>query len=365
MSTKFLELPGELHLDILSYIDKQQDLRTLILVCKQCYTRFYPSLLRFNIQHRQSRALLWAAQDSQNHIRLAHDLLRAGANANVKGCSVPQCRMWHHPRERERGVCEHILGSRTALHFAAMGYGASTELVNLLLEYGADPLATDDRGNTAMMGAFDKLWLRQGDYTYDILRALTTASLKAANLSTLDALIIDTRYKRNPLHVAVAEHYFECVEYLCDGWNVDVNVKDGRGDTALHLALKARRPMGWPDLQHQPFYPATLKTIQLLMWYGASWTILSSEGQSADRLASSHPNFQVRAMFDCSLVDLEGDVVSKYCEGKVEHATRPDVLKYPRFESLRRLFCCRSCRKRRRRGGQAEDTASGPTVGMS
>jgi len=112
-------------------------------------------------------------------------------------------------------------GGATPLHAAAINN--HPDIVNLLLERGADPASRDSQGRTplhvaAAFGNSDaaKVFLEHG----------------------ADPFAEDTAYGHAPIHLAALASSRESVELLI-AWHVDVNLRSSHfGETALHFAAK-------------------------------------------------------------------------------------------------------------------------------
>lgn len=136
----------------------------------------------------------WAA--IKGHHALCHFLLQAGAEVNVKGGDV----------------------AATPVLWAARS--CNYYVVNLLLQYGADPLDTDDQGFNLLQNAtmdgniFQLLMLLHKDIAVDVPDTHGHTSLMWG------------AYKGHPA----------CVELLLQ-WGASVTASDENGFTALHWAL--------------------------------------------------------------------------------------------------------------------------------
>ncbi|KAB8079751.1 hypothetical protein BDV29DRAFT_164278 [Aspergillus leporis] len=75
------QLPNELLLLSAQYLHNQRDINAFVQTNKTLYHALHVFLCRFNVQHHQNSALLWAARNG--HIGLVARLLDAGANIAV------------------------------------------------------------------------------------------------------------------------------------------------------------------------------------------------------------------------------------------------------------------------------------------
>ncbi|MEM9883994.1 MAG: ankyrin repeat domain-containing protein, partial [Planctomycetota bacterium] len=136
---------------------------------------------------------------------------------------------------------------RTALmHAAKCG---RPEMVSLLLEYGADPAATDDAGQTAMTFATDSdviARLKDAGAELDLLGALNSGAFGAAEalLKKDPGRLGPQGSDRKALHLAAAGDKPEAVRWLIDR-GVDIDARRelwGCLHTALHVCVEHNRP---------------------------------------------------------------------------------------------------------------------------
>ncbi|THZ10058.1 Palmitoyltransferase akr1, ankyrin repeat-containing protein akr1 [Aureobasidium pullulans] len=167
-------------------------------------------------------ALHWAAING--HYALCHYLLEAGANVNAKGGDAE---------------ATPVLWASKRCHL---------DVVNLLLQHGADPLLTDDQGYNLLHSAtldgnvFQLiLLLHQADVPVDIADSQGHTSLMWA------------AYKGFPA----------CLDVLLK-WGADVHARDDLGFTALHWAL----------------VKGSYNCIQKLVEYGADRFVANNEGKT-------------------------------------------------------------------------------------
>ncbi len=136
----------------------------------------------------------------------------------------------------------------TLLHVAAsMG---DVELVELLLENGANPNAKNEYGETPLHRATNaevaKKLIRYGSYVNEKDRDGRTPLHYAAyhgridvveTLLENDALIITDKDGQTPLHLALLEKRTQVAKLLLK-YGADPNVKNKNGETPLHLAVR-------------------------------------------------------------------------------------------------------------------------------
>jgi ankyrin repeat protein len=114
-------------------------------------------------------------------------------------------------------------GGTTALHEAAAV--SQAEAVKLLLDSGADPLAEDDDGNTALVRAHKAEMVK-------LLLAAAPSALNHRNAKSREPLAF---MAVNAGDTGALEEVFKYTD--SDGVPVNVNHKDINGDAALHMAV--------------------------------------------------------------------------------------------------------------------------------
>lgn len=110
---------------------------------------------------------------------------------------------------------------RTPLHHAAAARPASDESLKVLLAHGADVTTVCEAGHAVLHDACrgGKLWLIK-----------TLIEIRGGDASQMNTL-----NDAQPIHYAASGHQAEVIEYLL-GQGVAIDVRDGRGRTALHYA---------------------------------------------------------------------------------------------------------------------------------
>ncbi|KAI8840694.1 hypothetical protein BJ741DRAFT_530222, partial [Chytriomyces cf. hyalinus JEL632] len=186
---------------------------------------------------------------------------------------------------------DRIIDSRqhTALHYAATY--ARTDLVNILLSYGANPCAVSLRLETPLLRAVSSSHAFNAQNFNALLTDLGTSSARCLDESGQSILhriaSITTLGSRL---TAESNYYMRCVvEWIDDGaftaW------LDHTGDTALHLAVRAR------DSQ----------VVAGLMRLGANVDVLNDEGERvADLCKSADGDFADEKMLEALRINVSG-----------------------------------------------------------
>ena len=148
----------------------------------------------------------------------------------------------------------------TPLHTAA-NYGSTLEIVEYLIENGADIEANNNDGNTPLHHAAENGNLEiveyliengtnieaKGDYSYTPLHLAARYGKPEIDLKIVEYLIengadIEAENKAGdtPLHLAAGYGNLEIVKYLIEN-GADIETKNKAGDTPLHLAAQNGR----------------------------------------------------------------------------------------------------------------------------
>jgi len=253
-------------------------------------------------------------------------LIEHGANINdttKEGETILHIRLSEFTREQLRYLVEEKkinIHAKTTdgvmpIHVAASYYG-NREMLEYLLELGVDPNVRDNQGRTAL----DHAILSKTDSAVKILLehsakwdtkddkgllAIQNAAI-ARDLKTLNSLVqagADVKVKsndgKNLLHFAVmkvSNHYdplvnhidTEMVEALVEQYGIDVNEKDDKGHTPLHL-LADYEKMTWPASKNSLNQWA--KTIDYLLEHGADINAGTNLGATPlHKIAAYSPN---------------------------------------------------------------------------
>ncbi|KAM7186712.1 hypothetical protein V8F20_011284 [Naviculisporaceae sp. PSN 640] len=208
--------------------------------------------------------------------------------------------------------CDHR--GQIALHLACGG--GIMDLVCLLLDYGADPSATNSEGYTPLYYA---LVQGHGDVAKKLLDILEAKDLNP---------IVSHFQLSTALHVACRYAFSDIVEYILER-GADPDVVDKNGKTPLHEVLGQTRAIHERDI---------FRTLECLDRFGANPDVTTYQ-QSPSAMAKIHPFQGVRDMFRPSLgekvVAVSADCYSR--QKRINPSSRRGRQKLPEDERPRSL----------------------------
>lgn len=183
----------------------------------------------------------------------------------------------------------------------------SPEVIGLLLEYGANPLATDRDGKNA----YHKL--AEGMPLDDARRAQAIRRLKRVGPDPDDPV---TKWSDTALHKAAANDLPEICRALVVDCGADVNAVDASGETPAHTAVAANRE-------------AALYELLLL---GADIECTDARGLTISTLADEEANGAVKSILhryiSLPVPDVTQDALMKAVR---DTAQQPPLLHNPKF----------------------------------
>ena len=301
-----LDLPYELLLQI---FDRQYDFNTLSQVSRQFHHHFNDKLYLYNIKYRNSRGLFWAAEEGRVSVtRKFLSLLEPNVNTDTE-YPYDKWIIFTHPRQH-----------KTCLDLAIAG--GHLEIVQLLLEHGADPLRINDKGQAPLF-----LALVSG---HDGI-----IKLISSYINEFSNYVIDLEKRYTPLHIASRYGLSHYACYFLEH-GADVNAKDANGWTALRHVL-ATDLWPWPlgvfenvTTRAKKSSPIQiLETMRVLIEFKASPGIFLSSGYQGESplvttayLGARNMNPKVRALFS-----IQGDTPSSEKEVADTASFSPDELK--------------------------------------
>ncbi|KAJ3117142.1 hypothetical protein HDU96_007805 [Phlyctochytrium bullatum] len=161
----------------------------------------------------------------------------------------------------ERGAavkaCERSYGMQP-LHFAVMRTSGETDVAKLLLDHGANVLATDSKGRSALHyaalldhGALCEALLEKDPSNLNARDRIAASSRKADVVNILldhgaDVLATDRR-SWTPLHIAANNGFATVCEAILEKDLTILDAQDKTGQTALHKARRKRGTMASED----------------------------------------------------------------------------------------------------------------------
>ena len=188
----FFSLPNEIIIEILVYLDKEQDIYTLTRVSRQLYNFFDRYLYYHNIKHLRCSALFWAAE--RGHDSTARESFHLGADVNVK-------------TQKARGFGTGLRAGSTPLRLAAEK--GHLGMVKLLHRVGAEPEARAQESLTPFSFAL-------------LARLEKVARTISRRTNNLRNCLVDSTKSLTPLHVSCHRGLCRSAQYfLNEGANVD------------------------------------------------------------------------------------------------------------------------------------------------
>ncbi len=176
---------------------------------------------------------------------LIHLLIGGGAKVNAKNHALPA------------GSPYTLVGENTPLHYAISGrWSKDHSIINLLLDSGADPNATDSWGRTPLHKCV--FWSFYDREMADILLG------RGAKIDAKDD------NGKTPLHWTPFFHVPEFAEFLLER-GAGIETRDKAGETALHEAVRFGNE----------------KLVRILLEKGANYNARSKRGKTPLAIASS------------------------------------------------------------------------------
>ncbi|KAG2021920.1 hypothetical protein GB937_004474 [Aspergillus fischeri] len=157
----------------------------------------------------------------------------------------------------------------TALHFSALN--ASAKMTTLLLQYGADPNARSDTGDTPLHLAIRRTLLEHKYHDPWISGVYAAESLRD--------LITDHESEAHDIYESIDRYRVHIVEVLLSSDTVDVNLANEQGDYPQHV------------IPFEKDYASSI--LCKLVAKGADSSRLNGAGQSCLHLASKAGNLEV------------------------------------------------------------------------
>jgi len=278
----FLALPNELLLQISVHLNRQYDFYSLSLVCRQFHYHFFNEYLYvFNIKYRQSKALFWAAENGILSV-VGRMLKLTGSDCEIDA-EFPYDHFDPFTFSRKNKTC--LLLAISHNHF---------DIVQLLLEHGADPLRRDLTGKAPLYAA-----LASG---HDgIIETISS------HVRDLQNYLVDSEEGYTALHCASRYGRSYWVRHFLEK-GIDIDAKDKDRRTALRHAIGTDF-LGFSDDTNISLKPNAVQiseTVKVLVKFGANpifeiyrwWGIPdSSRVTTAANVGLRHMDPEIRALF--------------------------------------------------------------------
>lgn len=275
---KMLSLPNEILVQIIKYLDTQQDISSVCRVNCRFYWLFNRYLCQFNVFFRDGDAIIWAAEHGDEATALK--FLQLGVPVDTTFLKSRFSVQWISP--------ESYLGI-TPLQMASIKGHLS--LVKLFLNKGANPDARFRNEWTplylALISKNEKVSRTISWYVSDIATHLVYASKRLS-----------------PLHLASYLGLATSVRFFLSK-GIDINVSDSLENTPLHHALVS----GFGQLGYNPkantlsqtlqvaSHDQVLETVVALIEAGADIDKEGFASQTPKKLAFNHEDERVRKLF--------------------------------------------------------------------
>ncbi|KAL2789328.1 ankyrin repeat-containing domain protein [Aspergillus keveii] len=228
-----LDLPPEILLIILSFLDREQDIYTLTLTNKPLSTLANPHLYTNNARKHNSSALLWAAE--HNKQPTAELSLRHGGNINATDSDGRTPLFWtswqaHNDLARfflriGKGKIDVNLKENrgvTPLNYACMQ--GNTGIVRMLLETGKADVNTPENGGLTPIGSAAQI----GNVPI-VTMLLATEGI---NVNAADSI-----FARAPICLAADGGYADVMRLLLETGQVDLDDQNWRIQSSFFWAV--------------------------------------------------------------------------------------------------------------------------------
>jgi hypothetical protein len=273
-----LDLSNDLLLEISQYLNRQDDVYALSLVCRYFHYGFFDEYLYlFNIKYREKSALFWAVENGRTStVQRMFRLMGSGADIDPKRPDEK------YPRHKKTVTRENTISCLQLASFyghaeivqlmlqrGAVPCNGSlyrslmsghNDIVRLLVEGGADPLAT-----TAKTKGVSPLYPALISCNDEIV------SIISSHISDYHDYQVHDGEGYTPLHIACRHGRSKWVRHFLK-MGADVDAKDNRGWTALRFALGTDYlffSAGTGQMK-RPNYIQVFETVRILIEFGAN-----------------------------------------------------------------------------------------------
>lgn len=286
-----LQLPNELIVEVVSYLDNVSDIFSLLMTSKDLSTIIQPEINKVSQKLQETAAL--------RCLPLLHHAV------NINSCPAAKLALKLNPDD----VNQHLTHCGTALHVAA-GKG-KPEMVKLLLDNHADPnlpRLSNHFTTTALNIALHTMRFQStaaGLYSVPYNFRLIVRDLLQAGA--------DPSFRNNngadALHQAASQTNLELLHLIFDNSNVNINSVNQGGNTALHLVAGQdgwrAENVGHELLSHgiavnavnnfnetALFWCSNRYLVALLMEYGVDPNALNYRSRAVFHYYAEMPNYQ-------------------------------------------------------------------------
>jgi ankyrin repeat protein len=320
-------------MQIVDYLQTQREIKAVTLINRRYHALFRDFLYRFNIRHRESSVLHWAAAYGRESV--ARKALHLGANVNRTLSEASSLLRWHMKINRcsptalhlavwnghisivklllDAGadanaqvltptslvlefctLSDHLAAGSTLLHIAA--WHGHRKILDLLLEARADVEARDYRDWTPLYAA-----LASGH------EKIARTICQHMGREPVNSCILCPTEGLKPLHVAAQYGLSTSVRYFLR-LGSDVDIRDSSGKTALHHALLATSSRYRLNGEVQPRDKDLFKTVLTLLDVGANPELefTATEGSTtttARQIWALHSDERIKGLFGGCVVE--------------------------------------------------------------
>ncbi|KAI7969504.1 hypothetical protein EIK77_005134 [Talaromyces pinophilus] len=295
-----LALPNELLLAVARWLDLERDINALARTNRRLYLLLNSHLYRYNVQHSNSSALLWAAEYKQT--KTAQKLVWEHACIQTRN-SHDETPLFIAARNGDEEMIELLLQcgadleSKNNFGITALSYATRHGApVKFLLEKGADPLARDNYGRTPLIYA--GCWGTEAAMKFILHHR---ADIESKDIDGWTALAYAARWGRETTVQLLLRHGADPESRDNDGrvallhaarWGMDIVV----GLLLTHgCDIESKDDEGWTALTHAARWGKEA-VVKLLLHHGADPESRDNGGATPFSHASAHGNREIASL---------------------------------------------------------------------